>query len=133
MLNPFPQLLFLGFFVPTILRVAAAVALGYSAWRITSERAALSKADLPIIGTPPVALIWISGAVTMLVAAALFFGYGTQVAAILGGIISLKYAFIPKRLVHFSPLSRSAYLLLFVICLALLVSGAGAFAMDVPL
>ncbi|MCX6819899.1 MAG: hypothetical protein NT019_01255 [Candidatus Adlerbacteria bacterium] len=133
MLNPFPQLLFLGFFVPTLLRLAVAIALGYSAYQILKHRDVISNMSLPILGKPHVALVWVSTSATALVAAALLFGYGTQYAAVLGAVISLKYSFIPSRLHALSPLSRSAYLLMFVISLSLLISGAGAFAMDLPL
>lgn len=133
MLNPFPSLLFLGFFAPTLLRVTAALVLGYSAYYLLQERRAVTQAHLPIIGKPAVWMVWLSCSITTLIAAALFFGYGTQIAALLGAIVSIKYAFIPKRLADLSPLSRTTYFLVFVICLSLLISGAGAFAMDLPL
>ena len=133
MLNPFPSLLFLGFFAPTLLRIAAALVLAYSTYRILGEREPISKTSLPIIGKPPMWLIWLSCSIVILVAAALFFGYGTQIAAIAGAIVAIKYAFIPSALKKFSPLSRSTYLIVFVICISLLLSGAGAFAMDLPL
>ncbi|MEI6864027.1 MAG: hypothetical protein WCK46_01470 [Candidatus Adlerbacteria bacterium] len=133
MLNPFPQLLFLGFFIPTLLRLAVACALGYSAYKVIQNRTTISHNSFFLIGKPHTALIWFSGSVTALVAAVLLFGYGTQYAAVLGAVISLKYSAIPKRLETLSPLSRSAYFLVFAICLSLLISGAGAFAMDLPL
>ena len=134
MLNPFPEILFLGHLAPTLLRIAAALCLGYSAYCILKERRAVLQTELPVIGKPGVALVWIATSITMLTAFALFFGYGTQVAAIVGGAIALKYGlFLPKRIQHLVPLSRGTYMLVFVICLSLLITGGGAFAMVLPL
>ncbi|OGC88754.1 hypothetical protein A2419_03275 [Candidatus Adlerbacteria bacterium RIFOXYC1_FULL_48_26] len=134
MLNPFPEILFLGHLAPTLLRIAAAFCLGYSAYYILKNRRVAMQTELPIIGKPGLALVWIATSITMLTAFALFFGYGTQGAAILGGAIALKYGlFLPNRIQHLVPLSRGTYVLVFVICLSLLVTGGGAFAMDLPL
>ncbi len=134
MLNPFPEILFLGYLAPTLLRIAAAICIGYSAYHILRNREAAVQIDLPVIGKPAMFLVWIATGFAALVAMALFFGYGTQIAAILGGLIALKYSFfLPKRLQSLLPLSRGTYMLVFVICLSLLITGGGAFAMDLPL
>lgn len=134
MLNPFPELLYLSFFAPTLLRVAAAICIGYTAYYIFKRRDAATEVDLPIIGKPAMFLVWFVVGVNMLVAIALFFGYGTQIAAIVGGLIALKYGFfLPKRIQNIVPLSRGGYLLVFIICMSLLISGAGQLAMDIRL
>jgi uncharacterized membrane protein YphA (DoxX/SURF4 family) len=133
MLNPFPDFLMYGFFAPTLLRIAAAMALFYIAYSIMTNRDKLAELKVPIIGHYRPWMAIISGAVTTLVALSLFVGYLTQIGAILGAVIGLKQAIFAKRYASATPLSRGANLLLMAICLSLLVSGAGALAQDLPL
>jgi uncharacterized membrane protein YphA (DoxX/SURF4 family) len=132
MLNPFPSLLIFIFFVPTILRIVAAVTLLYVAVRLIRSRRALASVSFPLIGKAPAQLVAVSALVTALVALCLFLGYATQWAAIVGAIISFKQAVLAKRYPAL-PLPRSTYVLLGIICLTLLFSGAGALAFDLPL
>jgi uncharacterized membrane protein YphA (DoxX/SURF4 family) len=60
-------------------------------------------------------------------------GFGTQAAAIVGMIIALKYLCLGRSYENIRPLARSSYILLFIICLTLLISGAGPLGMDLPL
>lgn len=133
MLNPFPQLLVFSFFAPTMLRLVAAGVLLYTAYHFWKNRKNTMNISLPIVGKPGVALILIAVAVLTLTSITLILGYGTQYAAILGMAASLKYALYPQRLISIIPISRGTALLLFFICLSLLVTGAGALAMDLPL
>ena len=92
----------------------------------------LGKEKYIIIG----AGMWIpvlTALVELIVGGALIAGAYTQLAAIAGAMLALKYFIWKRRYPHFFPLSRSASALLFVICLSLIVTGAGAFAMDLPL
>ncbi len=137
MLNTFPNLLVLGFFAPTILRVAAAGVLFYLAYFYVTHREEIGRASFPVIGAVGPRIAWLIAAGTGLIGVGFFFGYYTQIMAILGMLGMIKYAvysrFYPHLLVLRFPLSRSTMLLFFVICLSLLISGAGALAFDLPL
>ena len=132
MLNTFPNLLVLGFFAPTLLRVAVACLFFYAAYSAYKHRDAAARLRFPLIGEAP----WAGGFTTLIYAALglmLLLGYYTQIAAILAGITSIKGLLFCKRFGPLFPYSRSTYLLLLVICLSLLVSGSGGRAFDLPL
>jgi hypothetical protein len=78
-------------------------------------------------------LVWLYALVSFGTAGLLFVGLWTQAAAIVGILLSLKHGLAPRKYSAIIPLSRAAFLLLFVICLSLLVTGAGALAFDLPL
>ena len=132
MLNTFPNLLVLGFFASTLLRVAVACLFFYASYSAYKQRDAASHLRFPLIGEAS----W-AGGVTMLMYAAiglvLLFGAYTQIAALLAGIVSIKGLLFCKRFGPLFPYSRSTYFLILAICLSLLVSGAGAMAFDLPL
>jgi uncharacterized membrane protein YphA (DoxX/SURF4 family) len=135
MLNPFPHLLAYHydlFYSPTLFRLAASICFIYIAYRIAVTRNEIKAAKLPIVGHVKGWMIWLSTTVTMVIAFMLFIGFSTQFAAILGMLITLKHGLAPKRYESILPLSRSAYILLFVICLSLLFSGSGAYGSDWP-
>jgi uncharacterized membrane protein YphA (DoxX/SURF4 family) len=131
-LNPFPELLTYRILIPTLLRVAAAIIFAYLAYRHYERREAISRVVFPIIGRG-MWISWLAIIVEIVVAAALFFGYYTQIAAIIGGIGALKQWVWRGKFPAFFWLTRSASFLLLIICLALLIGGAGAFAFDLPL
>ncbi len=133
MLNPFPHLLVYGFFAPTLLRVAAALVLFYVAYFLTTKRHELLNTSLPLIGKPQLWILRAAAAIDALIGLSLLVGYDTQWAAILGAVIAVKCLIWKRRYPAIVPLSHIASLLLLVICLSLLVSGAGAFAYDLPL
>ena len=132
MLNTFPNLLVFGFFAPTLLRVAVACLFFYAAYSAYKHRDAAARLRFPIIGEAP----WAGGFTTLIYAVfgfMLFFGYYTQIAALFAGLTSIKGMLFCKRYPPLFPYPRSTYVLLLAICLSLLVSGAGAFAYDLPL
>jgi uncharacterized membrane protein YphA (DoxX/SURF4 family) len=133
MLSLFPGILFLAPFSATILRFGAGISFMYIGYSLLVRRGELSTVRLPLIGHPPLWLIWITGLITLLDGLALFVGYGTQAAAILGMLIALKHLSLSGRWSTVRPVARSTYLLLFLICLTLLISGAGPFGFDLPL
>jgi hypothetical protein len=131
MLNVFPDLLY-PFFAPTLLRAGVAIAflaIAYLQWK---QQAQIAQIELPVIGRQTW-WTWVSALVHAGVAAALIFGSYTQVAALLGALLALKHAFWHKRYPLLFPLGRAAGLLMLLICLSLVFSGAGAFAQDLPL
>lgn len=118
MFNPFPDLFYLGFFAPTIVRMAAAVVLLVGAYTHYKTKGPNST---------PLAVAHV------IVGGMLFFGWYTQYAALLGMLgIAASYV-LPKRILKIEPLPWATALLLFAIFLSLLVSTAGAFAFDLPL
>jgi len=136
MLNTFPRLLDLGFFAPTLLRLAVALMLAWSAMHAWRNRRAHPHMPLPMLYNQP----WIpalAAVVELLLAAMFFCGWHTQIAALIGIAGVIKYAVYrrwwPEALAVYFPLSPGAAFFMFFICLSLLISGAGAFAFDLPL
>jgi hypothetical protein len=77
--------------------------------------------------------VWISVAFDVIVGTMLLAGIYTQVAALAGmSGIAVAVLFAPSYLERVS-LSRAVAALTFVILLSLLLTGAGAFAFDLPL
>jgi uncharacterized membrane protein YphA (DoxX/SURF4 family) len=132
MLSLFPQILFLAPFGTTLLRVAAGITFLVVAWMHFDRRAALGEEEFIVIGRGA----WIpifAALVEFLVGGALVLGAYTQAAALIGALLAFKHFVWQRRYPQFFPLPRSTSALLFVICLSLLVTGAGIFAFDLPL
>jgi uncharacterized membrane protein YphA (DoxX/SURF4 family) len=126
MLNTFPNLLTYGFFAPTILRIAVSVALFYLAYHQWQRRVEISHIRSAVF---PIVSIIFNG----LVGIGLLLGYHLQIAslfAIIGFGIGL---WMNRRYSQVVILQNVTVLLLITMCLSLLISGAGAFAMDLPL
>lgn len=132
MLNVFPALLDYTFFAPTLLRVAAALVFLYVAYYHLVHKDEIARTRFPIIGAGAW-IVWVAVLVEILVALGLFFGAWTQVAALVGALVGLKYSLWAGRYPSYFILSRTASILLIVICLSLMLTGAGAMAFDVPL
>ena len=132
MLNPFPDLLVLGFFAPTIVRVAVGFVFLYAGYTHYLKRDMIGNTTFPIIGKGDW-IAWGSILFHTAVGAMLIFGYYTQIAALLGGIGALKGLWFAHRYREVFVFTRSTYILLAAICASLLLSGAGAFAFDIPL
>lgn len=132
MLNPFPDLLVYGYFAPTLIRVAVALVFFYIASVQFTRLHELSQIHFPIVGRGTW-FIWLSIIAHALIGALFFFGYYTQVAAILGALGGIKGLVWAKKYPRVFPLCRLDYAFVLVICLSLLLSGAGAYALDLPL
>jgi uncharacterized membrane protein YphA (DoxX/SURF4 family) len=136
MLNTFPSLLVYGFYAPTLLRLGLVAVFIWLAWRTWQKRTAWRHATLPIIGSqswiPTLAVI-----AEVALGAMFFFGWHTQIAAVLGILAALKYFIYarwwPRALEVYFPISAGTAFLILVICVSLLLSGAGAVAYDLPL
>jgi uncharacterized membrane protein YphA (DoxX/SURF4 family) len=133
MLNTFPNLLTYGFFAPAILRVLVALSFFYIAYAQASRRKEIAELKIQIIGHVDQTMVLISSLAIAATGLALFLGWHTQIAAIVGILVALKHAIYAKKYPRLIPLCRLEYIYLLVILLTLLISGAGAFAMDVPL
>ena len=133
MLSLFPQILFLSPLALTLLRVALAVYLAYIAWHLLNKHEEIERIQFPIIGNVRAWMVWVSATLTAAIAAIIFIGAWTQVAGILAAIVILKHLVYFRRYQSVFPFPRSTYILLLCIALTLIVSGAGAFAFDLPL
>ena len=135
MLNPFPELLILGLLAPFILRVALGVLFLHAGWNhLSRERRAKAASKLRVAwGVLGTHFIWILGVVEVLVGLALLVGFFTQIAALVGVLIALKLLYLRKPHPVIASGSVECYILVIAICLSLLLSGAGALAIDIPL
>jgi uncharacterized membrane protein YphA (DoxX/SURF4 family) len=134
MLNPFPDLLMFSLLGPTILRVLVGlifIDLGFLKFRGEKERwitsfdtLGLRPADLFV---SLYALLQIIGGVL------LFIGLWTQVAALAFVIFTGIELSIEWRAREILRRDLVFYLLIFAITISLLITGAGAFAIDIPL
>ena len=136
MLNSFPTLLYLTFFAPTILRVAVALVFFYLAFRTFKSKEAIGAARFPL-GLSGLWLAWFAILAELLIAVCLFTGLYTQWAAILGAIVALKSLVFHRWRTDAGtllfPISSGTSFLLLAISLSLIITGAGAFAFDIPL
>ncbi|MDP2649102.1 MAG: hypothetical protein U1D26_01950 [Patescibacteria group bacterium] len=114
MLSTFPQLLFLAPLAAALVRLALAIAFGYTAWRHVRT---------------PETLLRISGAAEAAVGLALLLGAWTQPIALLGAVLVVIALLSPRT----RTLPRSTLALALVMCATLVITGAGAFAIDLPL
>ena len=114
MLNPFPDLLMYSFFAPTVLRVAVAVFLFYTAYAMFQQKANRAHRVGHII----------FGLMLLL-------GLYTQIAALIGALGALAGIIFVHKIPHGMP--RSMLVVLLAVCISLLMTGAGAMAFDIPL
>lgn len=128
----FPQLFYLSFFIPALLRVAVAIIFFLIAWHTYTRRDELAEVQLPVVGKAAWAA-WFAVVVEAAIGLCLLLGYYTQLAAAVGALAALKFFILKRRIGGYAPISRTASFLLLIICLTLIISGAGAFALDVPL
>lgn len=132
MLSLFPSLLFLAPLSATILRIAAGLLFLSIGWTHWYKRREFAQVDFPLLGRaawiPVVAAI-----MELLIGGTLIGGIYTQAAALLGAIGAIKYFVWKRSYPSVVPISRTTSVLLFVICISVVLTGAGAFAFDLPL
>ncbi len=128
MLNIFPGLL-IPFLAPTLLRVAAAAVLLYLAYQQYKRRKEIA-ALRPSTGE---VFTWGAVAFNTALGAILLFGLYTQGAALLAALGQFYGLWLNKKYPSVVILPNSTVILLIVILLSLVLSGAGAFAQDLPL
>ena len=133
MLSLFPQILFLAPLGIMLLRIVAACYLAYIAWHLLNKHAEIERVSVPLIGHVRPWMVWLSAVIISGVAALIFIGAWTQIAAILGIITVIKHLTFFRKFQSVLPFPRSTYVLLLCILITLVVSGAGAFAFDFPL
>ncbi|MBX4195769.1 hypothetical protein KW796_02340 [Candidatus Parcubacteria bacterium] len=117
MLNPFPGLLIYSTLAPFILRIV----LGFI------------FLDLGILDYRKKGYMKLLGIVEVIGALMLFIGFYTQIAALLFVIISAASFYIEYKADTILKRDIVFYMLLLAISISLLLTGAGAYAKDIPL
>lgn len=134
MLNTFPELLYLTLLAPFLLRIALGLIVlwfGYAKLfsRSEAQLAAYTKLSLP----QPKFWLAFFGTLEVVAGSLLIIGLFTQVTALVMSVV-LMIAFVAKlRYEVLFSISIPFLFLLLVVALSLVVTGAGAFAVDLPL
>jgi uncharacterized membrane protein YphA (DoxX/SURF4 family) len=132
MLNPFPIqfLAMLGYFILRVIVGYVFLVLGYRHFKI--RESLYPVLVLKFFSFGKIATIVL--VLTEIVVGILFIlGLYTQIAALITIIMSAKMLVLRNKFIHSSLPSRLTYLLLFGIGCCLFITGAGAFAFDLPI
>lgn len=134
MLNPFPELLTYSFFAPFILRVVVGLIfldLGMLKFKGEKERWIASFETLNL--KPADLLLSLYASLQILGGILLLIGLWVQVAALAFVIFVGTELYIEWKAREILKRDLVFYILIFTISLTLLITGAGAFAVDIPL
>ena len=133
-LNVFPNLLTYSELAPFILRLVVGIIfleLGYL--KLGKEKSAWDMFFQTIHFKPSYVFVALLAIVEIVSGAFLVVGYLTQIAALVMAIILFAEAYVELRDGTLLKRDIVFYTLLLVICVSLLLTGAGAFAFDLPL
>ncbi len=133
MLNPFPDFLTFSFFAPLLLRLALGAWFLFIGYRNLRTKEALGGALAARFGKIGRYALWPLIMLEVALGALFIAGMWTQVAALFAALYTLKLLYFKKSAPLLAPQSRMFYLLVFIVALSLLLTGAGAFAVDSPL
>ncbi len=134
MLNPFPELLNYSLLAPFILRVVLGlIFLDLGTLKFRSEKARW-LASFETLGLRPADFfVPVYGILQVVGGAMLLLGLWTQVAALAFVLFTGAELYIEWSGREFLKRDFTFYLLIFVIAISLLLTGAGAYAFDIPL
>jgi uncharacterized membrane protein YphA (DoxX/SURF4 family) len=132
MLNPFP-IQFLALLAYFILRVITGLVLITLGFRHLKHRETLAQNMKLTIAPFGGFNVWALAITEIAVGSLLIIGLHTQWAALILIIMSLKLIWLERYFKHSTIPSRLFYLLLIGIGLSLFITGAGAFAFDLPI
>jgi uncharacterized membrane protein YphA (DoxX/SURF4 family) len=133
-LNPFPDLLTYSLLAPFILRVVVGfifIDLGKLSLQSERKNWIISFKTLGLPG--PEISVKIFGGLQLGAGVMLLIGFYTQIAALILALLVLIEGYIEYKDPSIIKRNLVFYVLLFAILLSLLLSGAGAFAIDLPL
>ncbi len=133
MLSLFPRLLFLAPAAIALLRVVVGISVLMMAWGTWRARDDMTKASFPLFGHAPLWLVYADALLLATLGLALVLGLWTQAAALLATIGILDHLAGKRWQPELFPFATGTYALLFIMSLALVFTGAGAFAVDLPL
>ena len=134
MLSVFPNLFTYNQLAPFILRVVIGIIfldLGYL--KLGKEKTAWNMFFQTIHFKPSYLFVTLLAVIEIISGAFLIVGYLTQIAALVMAIILFAEAYVELRDGAILKRDIVFYILLLAICLSLLLTGAGAFAFDLPL
>ena len=132
MLNPFPIqfLALLGYFILRVVVGISFLYLGKSHFKVRHGLYPILK----LCWLPFGKLFTFSLILSEYVIGTLFvLGFYTQIAALLGILMSVKMLFLRNKFVTPHLPDRLTYFLIFGICCLLFITGAGIFAFDLPI
>ncbi len=134
MLNPFPELLAYSFFAPLLLRLVLGllfIDLGLLKFKGEKQRWIASFDSLRL--RPADLMVTVYGALQIAGGLMLIAGLWTQVAALFFVLSTGAELFIEWKTKEILKRDLVFYILTFVMALSLLVTGAGVYAIDIPL
>lgn len=135
MLNTFPELLNYTILAPTIIRFLLSfvlITIGVSIIKPTTRAlfaAYFSSKEYPLAAFLP----WKFAIVQILLGLFFFFGFFTQISSLIAMYVFFSLFYIENRAEKILPHTSDFYLVMIIISLTLLFTGAGAFAVDLPL
>lgn len=134
MLSPFPELLAFGWFAPTIIRLVLGVFfVQFGILKLRSEKST-KLTFFESAGFPRAYMfLLISAGVEIIGGLMLIAGLYVQIAAMALSLLMLGAVFIKWRKPELLKNDMEFYVLLLAATATLIISGAGAFAFDLPL
>ncbi len=93
----------------------------------------MTAIEVPLVGHARSWMLTASATVITVTGILLLIGAWVQLAAMIGALTVIKHLVFFRRYEKVLPFEKSTYWLLLAICLSLVVTGAGAFAFDLPL
>lgn len=134
MLNPFPELLAYSLLAPFILRlVLGLIFLDLGVLKLRSERGRWLASFDALYLRPADLFVTLYALVQIIGGLLLIVGLWTQVAALFFAVFTGIELYIEWRAREILKRDFTFYFLIFAISLSLLLTGAGAFAFDIPL
>lgn len=134
MTNPFPELLAFGLLAPTLLRVTlAAFMLQLGGSKFIYEHKPIAEFFESLGFKPSRGYIKVLGAIELVMGGLLLIGLLTQIAAFVTAIVTFISLVVATRHPETGLRKSSDYVLLFVIAISLVFTGAGLIAIDLPL
>jgi uncharacterized membrane protein YphA (DoxX/SURF4 family) len=132
MLNPFP-ILFLALLAHFLLRVFVGSILLYLGILHMQCRHDMKHALAPKVPMGGLAAVWMLALTEIIVGVMFIAGFYTQISALICMVLALKLIVFNRRFASPRIPSRLFFVLLFATSLSLFITGAGAFAFDLPL
>ena len=133
-LSVFPELLSYSHAAPLVLRVIAGIIFIDLGWLVfTSEKKSWTMLFQTIRFKPARFFTRALGIIQIVGGLMLVAGFYTQLVALIFGIILLAECYLEMRETALLKRDIVFYVLLLTICVSLLITGAGAVALDLPL